>query len=195
MTLALTSCEREQRQFRAVPPAADRVRAVRMDEPQAGVALPAFVGTHPYEGNAYAISEGKRADFWAQTITFTELGSLSIAVALIVTIVHLRAPGMALHRIPLFVWSILVMSWMVIFAMPTVMLASTMLLMDRLVGTQLFNPVEGGDALLWQHLCRRRTSSTAPSTHWFCAARSAHSAQRSLRLPGLRSRLSHLQGF
>jgi cytochrome c oxidase subunit I+III len=85
-------------------------------------------------------------------ITFTELSSLSIAVALIVTIFQLRAPGMSLNRIPLFVWSILVMSMMVIFAMPSVMLASTMLLMDRLVGTHFFNPAEGGDALLWQHL-------------------------------------------
>jgi heme/copper-type cytochrome/quinol oxidase subunit 1 len=85
-------------------------------------------------------------------ITFTELSSLSIAVALIVTIFQLRAPGMSLNRIPLFVWSILVMSMMVIFAMPSIMLASTMLLMDRLVGTHFFNPAEGGDALLWQHL-------------------------------------------
>ena len=85
-------------------------------------------------------------------ITFTELSSLSIAVALIVTIFQLRAPGMSLNRIPLFVWSILVMSMMVIFAMPAIMLASTMLLMDRLVGTHFFNPAEGGDALLWQHL-------------------------------------------
>jgi cytochrome c oxidase subunit I+III len=85
-------------------------------------------------------------------ITFTELSSLSIAVALIVTIFQLRAPGMSLNRIPLFVWSILVMSMMVIFAMPSIMLANTMLLMDRLVGTHFFNPAEGGDALLWQHL-------------------------------------------
>jgi cytochrome c oxidase subunit I+III len=85
-------------------------------------------------------------------ITFTELSSLSIAVVLIVTIFQLWAPGMSLNRIPLFGWSILVMSMMVIFAMPSVMLASTMLLMDRLVGTHFFNPAEGGDALLWQHL-------------------------------------------
>jgi cytochrome c oxidase subunit I+III len=104
----------------------------------------------PLAGPEYG--PGKRADFWAQLITFTELSSLSIAVAMIVTIFHLRAPGMSLNRIPLFVWSILVMSMMVIFAMPSVMLASTMLIMDRLVGTHSFNPAEGGDALLWQHL-------------------------------------------
>jgi cytochrome c oxidase subunit I+III len=104
----------------------------------------------PLAGPEY--SPGKRVDFWAQMITFTELAALSVAVALLTTIVQLRAPGMALHRLPLLVWSIMVMSCMVIFAMPSVMLASTMLIMDRLVSTHFFNPVEGGDPLLWQHL-------------------------------------------
>ena len=53
---------------------------------------------------------------------------------------------------PLFVWSMLVVALMIIFAMPAVVLASSMLLIDRLVGTHFFNPAEGGDALLWQHL-------------------------------------------
>jgi cytochrome c oxidase subunit I+III len=104
----------------------------------------------PLAGPEY--SPGKRADFWAQMITFTELSSLAVAVELIVTIFQLRAPGMSLNRIPLFVWSILVTSFMIVFAMPAVMLASTMLILDRLVGTHFFNPAEGGDALLWQHL-------------------------------------------
>jgi cytochrome c oxidase subunit I+III len=104
----------------------------------------------PLAGPEY--SPGKRADFWAQLITFTELSSLAVAVQLIVTIFQLRAPGMSLNRIPLFVWSMLVTSFMIVFAMPAVMLASTMLIMDRLVGTHFFNPAEGGDALLWQHL-------------------------------------------
>ena len=59
---------------------------------------------------------------------------------------------MTLDRIPLFVWGELVTSFTVIFAMPAVMLCSTMLIIDRLVGTHFFNPAEGGDALLWQHL-------------------------------------------
>jgi cytochrome c oxidase subunit 1 len=63
-----------------------------------------------------------------------------------------RAPGMTLDRIPLFVWAMLVTSFLIIFAMPAVMVASTMLILDRLVGTHFFNPAEGGDALLWQHL-------------------------------------------
>jgi heme/copper-type cytochrome/quinol oxidase subunit 1 len=63
-----------------------------------------------------------------------------------------RAPGMSLDRIPLFVWSMLVTSFLVILAMPAIMIASTSLILDRLVGTQFFNPAEGGDVLLWQHL-------------------------------------------
>jgi cytochrome c oxidase subunit 1 len=64
----------------------------------------------------------------------------------------MRAPGMTLNRMPLFVWTMLVTSFMVLFAMPAVMLASTALITDRLVGTHFYNPGEGGDALLWQHL-------------------------------------------
>jgi cytochrome c oxidase subunit I+III len=95
---------------------------------------------------------GKRVDFWAQLITFTELSGLLEAVILICTVFKLRAPGMTLNRLPLFVWAMLVTSFMVLLAMPSVMLASTALIMDRLVGTHFYNPAEGGDALLWQHL-------------------------------------------
>jgi cytochrome c oxidase subunit 1 len=74
-------------------------------------------------------------------------------VEIIVTVFKQRAPGMTLNRIPLFVWSVLVIAFMILFAMPSVALASTfMLAMDRLVATQFFNPAEGGDAILWQHL-------------------------------------------
>jgi len=95
---------------------------------------------------------GKRIDVWAQMITFTELAALVGAVELVVTTLKLRAPGMSLNRLPLLVWAMLVMAFMVIFAMPAIMVASTMLAMDRLVDTHFFNVAEGGDALLWQHL-------------------------------------------
>jgi cytochrome c oxidase subunit I+III len=75
-----------------------------------------------------------------------------VAVEIIVTVFKQRAPGMTLDRIPLFVWAMLVTSFLIIFAMPAVMVASTMLILDRLVGTHFFNPAEGGDSLLWQHL-------------------------------------------
>jgi cytochrome c oxidase subunit I+III len=95
---------------------------------------------------------GKRADVWAQMITYTEVSSLAVAVSTIVTVLKQRAPGMTLDHIPLFVWALLVTSFVVMFAMPAVMIASTMLILDRLVGTHFFNPAEGGDALLFQHL-------------------------------------------
>jgi cytochrome c oxidase subunit I+III len=97
-------------------------------------------------------SPGKRADFWAQMITFTEVAALAVAVEIITTIFKLRAVGMSLNRIPLFGWAMLIHSFMVIFAMPAVALDSSMLLMDRLISTHFFNPAEGGDALLYQHV-------------------------------------------
>src|SRR6267142_1835665 len=57
-----------------------------------------------------------------------------------------------LDRITLFVWAMLVTSFIIIMAMPAIMIASTSLILDRLVGTHFFNPAEGGDVLLWQHL-------------------------------------------
>jgi cytochrome c oxidase subunit I+III len=104
----------------------------------------------PLAGPEY--SPGKRADVWAQLVTFTELSALAIAVNAIVTIFKYRAPGMSLDRMPMGVWSQLVTAFMVVFAMPAVMTGSTMLALDRLVGTQFFNPAEGGDPLLWQHV-------------------------------------------
>jgi len=94
----------------------------------------------------------KRADVWAQLITFTEVASLAIAVSIITTAFKLRAPGMTLHRIPIFVWAQIVTSFMVLFAMPAVMLGSTSLILDRLVNTHFFDVEHGGDSLLWQHL-------------------------------------------
>jgi cytochrome c oxidase subunit I len=104
----------------------------------------------PLSGPQYAA--GKRADIWAQMITFTEVSALAVAVEIVVTVFKQRAPGMSLDRIPLFVWSMLVTSFLIIMAMPAIMIASTALILDRLVGTHFFNPAEGGDVLLWQHL-------------------------------------------
>jgi cytochrome c oxidase subunit I len=95
---------------------------------------------------------GKGPDYWAQMITFTEVAALAVSVEIVVTVLKQRAPGMTLDRIPLFVWAMLVNSFIIIFAMPAIMLASSMLIMERLVGTQFFNAKAGGDPLLWQHL-------------------------------------------
>ncbi|WP_314957656.1 cytochrome c oxidase subunit I [Bradyrhizobium cosmicum] len=94
----------------------------------------------------------KRADVWAQMITFTEVAALAVAVEIIVTVFKQRAPGMTLDRIPIFVWSMLVTAFLVMFAMPSVMIASMSLILDRLVNTHFFDAAAGGNALLWQHL-------------------------------------------
>lgn len=104
----------------------------------------------PLAGPDYA--PGKRADIWAQLITFTEVSGLCVAVEVIVTVFKLRAPGMSLNRLPIFVWGEVVTAFMVIFAMPGVVVASTMLLLDRTASTQFYNPAVGGDVLLFQHL-------------------------------------------
>jgi len=104
----------------------------------------------PLSGPQYGV--GKRTDIWAQMVTFTEVAALAAAVSLTATILKQRAPGMTLARMPLFVWATLVTSLMIIFSMPSVALASGLLLSDRLVGTHFYNPAERGDALLWQHL-------------------------------------------
>jgi cytochrome c oxidase subunit I+III len=98
-------------------------------------------------------SPGHRVDVWAQVVTFTEIAGLVAAVEIIVTVFKARAPGMSLNRIPLYVWSAVVIAFMIVFAMPAVAMASTLMLaMDRLIATHFFNPAEGGDAILWQHL-------------------------------------------
>ena len=97
-------------------------------------------------------SPGKRVDTWAQMITFTEMSGLIVAVEVVVTAFKMRAPGMSLNRIPLFVWSMIVISFMIMFAMPAVMLDSGYLALDRLIATHFFNRAEGGDPIFYQHM-------------------------------------------
>jgi cytochrome c oxidase subunit I len=121
----------------------------------------------PLSGPDYG--PGKRSDLWAQMITFTEVAALAVAVEIITTVFKLRAPGMTLNRIPIFAWAALATSFCVFFAMPAVVVGSSMLISDRLIGTHFFNPAEGGDALLFQHL------------YWFFA----HPEVYIIFLPGL----------
>lgn len=104
----------------------------------------------PLAGKRFSPSH--RVDVYATVITFIEVSALAAAVELIVTIFKQRAPGMTWSKTPPFVWSILVMAFMIVFAMPGVVVGSVMLATDRILDTSFFDVSRGGDALLWQHL-------------------------------------------
>jgi cytochrome c oxidase subunit 1 len=104
----------------------------------------------PLAGPEYGT--GKRSDFWNVLVNFTEAMGLMVAVDIATVILKMRAPGMTLARMPIFVWASLVTAIMIIFSMPTVMLGANLVQLDRMVGTHFFNPGEGGDPILWQHL-------------------------------------------
>jgi len=102
--------------------------------------------------SAAAFSPSGRTEVWALMIAFTQVSALCVSVGLVAAILAMRAPGMTLTRMPLFVWAMLVTSVMVMFAMPAVLLASGFLISDRLFGTHFYDAAGGGSALLWQHL-------------------------------------------
>jgi cytochrome c oxidase subunit 1/cytochrome c oxidase subunit I+III len=97
-------------------------------------------------------SPGLNLDFWGLGVAFVGISTTVGAVNFIVTTFKLRAPGMSLNRLPMFVWSMLVFSFMAIFAVPAVTLAAGLLELDRLFGTAFFVPKAGGSTLLYQHL-------------------------------------------
>src|SRR4051794_14999261 len=91
-------------------------------------------------------------DGWIFLIHLTGLSSILGAINFYATIANMRARGMSWGRLPLFVWAILTYAVLIIFAMPVVAGAVTMLLTDRHAGTHFFDPANGGSPLLWQHL-------------------------------------------
>ena len=97
-------------------------------------------------------SPGINIDFWGLGVAFAGISTTVGAVNFIVTTFKMRAPGMSVNRLPLFVWSILSMAFMVIFAVPAVTVASVLLESDRIFGTAFYTAAEGGSPLLYQHL-------------------------------------------
>ncbi|MBV8084461.1 MAG: cytochrome c oxidase subunit I [Chloroflexi bacterium] len=91
-------------------------------------------------------------DFWVLGVMLQTISTTAGAINFIVTIFKLRAPGMAIHRMPLFAWNILVTSFAVIFGYPPLTAANILLEADRLFGTRFFDVAHGGNPLLWQHL-------------------------------------------
>jgi cytochrome c oxidase subunit 1 len=97
-------------------------------------------------------SPGKGMDFYALGLQVLGVASMAGGFNFIVTILNMRAPGMTLMRMPVFVWMTLVTSILIVLAFPVITVALVMLTLDRLVGTSFFSPTGGGDPILWQHL-------------------------------------------
>jgi len=103
----------------------------------------------PLTGSAF--SRGHSTDYWILALFVSGIGSMVSALNVIVTTVSMRCKGMTLMRMPLFVWLMLVVSGMILLALPPLTAAQIMLLLDRFLGARFFDTQAGGSAVLWQH--------------------------------------------
>jgi cytochrome c oxidase subunit 1 len=114
---------------------------------------PADVGWTGYPPNStlpYSTTTG--TDLWITGLLLTGVASILGAINFIATILTRRAPGMRLFRMPVFTWSMLVTSALILYAFPAITAALVMLLLERRFGAAFFDPSAGGDPILWQHL-------------------------------------------
>src|SRR3989441_5809182 len=99
-----------------------------------------------------AFLPGHGLTFYGLGLQMLGIASIASAANFVTTILNLRAPGMTLMRMPVFVWMTLVTSFLLLFAMPVIAVALFQLTFDRLWGSTFFNAAKGGDPILWQHL-------------------------------------------
>jgi cytochrome c oxidase subunit 1 len=97
-------------------------------------------------------SPGASVDFWLLSLQVLGASSIIAGVNFIVTILNLRAPGMTLMRMPLFVWMTLVVQFLIVLAFPPITVGLIFLMFDRFFGTHFYDVAAGGDLHLWQHL-------------------------------------------
>jgi cytochrome c oxidase subunit I len=97
-------------------------------------------------------SRGPGMDYWALAILILGISTTLGSINFIVTILQLRAPGLTLRRLPVFVWMMFITAFLAVFSLPSLTTAAGLLLLDRMVKTHFYVVAEGGNALLWQHL-------------------------------------------
>src|SRR5680860_368936 len=95
---------------------------------------------------------GRNVDFWLIGLQVLGVASMVAAFNMIVTVLNLRAPGMTLMRMPIFSWTTLIVSILIVMAFPAITAALILLGFDRYAGTGFYEQAAGGDPLLWQHL-------------------------------------------
>lgn len=103
----------------------------------------------PYSQREF--STGPGVDYWAISLFITGIGSVASAINFITTALTLRAPGMSLRRMPVFVWLMISTSIIILFALPFLNATIVMLFFDRHFGANFFRPLAGGSVILYQH--------------------------------------------
>ncbi len=97
-------------------------------------------------------SPGTNTDFWVLGLQLLGIGTLISSFNFIVTILNMRAPGMSLIRMPVFVWTTFVTAFLILFSFPVITIALFLIMFDRLFGTVFFSVAAGADVTLWQHI-------------------------------------------